>query len=58
MKHSFFNRQDAAVTLLYSPKSIAEAVARAAQMDGADAVALRDKRRTALRFPFTVNDDH
>ena len=42
MKHSFFNRQDTAVTLLYSPKSIAEAVAtaRSALMDGADAIAV------------------
>ena len=42
MKHSFFNRQDAAITLLCSPESFAEAVglARAAEMDGADAVAV------------------
>ena len=42
MKHSFFNRQNAAVTLLYAPSSIAEAVAgaRAAEMDGADGIAV------------------
>jgi len=42
MKHSFFNRQDTAVTLLYSPSSISEAVAvaRSALMDGADAIAV------------------
>ena len=42
MKHSFFGRRSAAVTLLYSPASIAEAVAtaRAAEMDGADAIAV------------------
>ena len=42
MKHSFFNRQDAALTLLYSPQTIEEAVATAAaaEMDGADGIAL------------------
>ena len=42
MKHSFFNRQNAAVTLLCSPESIVEAVclARAAEMDGADGIAV------------------
>ena len=42
MKHSFFDRQDAAVTLLCAPENISEAVglARAAEMDGADAVAV------------------
>ena len=42
MKHSFFNRQDAAVTLLCAPESIGEAVglARAGEMDGADAIAI------------------
>ena len=42
MKHSFFGRQDAAITLLCSPESIEEAVrlARAAEMDGADAAAV------------------
>lgn len=42
MKRSFFNRQSAAVTLLHAPETVAEAVAvaRNAEMDGADAVAL------------------
>ena len=42
MKHSFFNRQDAAVTLLYAPESMNEAIglARAAEMDGADGIAV------------------
>lgn len=42
MKHSFFGRQDTAVTLLYGPTSISEAVAvaRAAEMDGADGIAV------------------
>ena len=42
MKHSFFNRQNAAVTLLCAPDSISEAVrlAQAGEMDGADAVAV------------------
>jgi len=42
MKHSFFNRQDTAVALLCAPESITEAVglARAAEMDGADAIAV------------------
>ena len=42
MKRSFFGRPTAAVTLLYAPRSVGEAVAvaRSAEMDGADAVAL------------------
>ena len=46
MKHSFFNRQDAAVTLLYAPESMEEAVssARAAEMDGADGIAVELKK--------------
>ena len=46
LRHSFFNRQKAVVTLLYSPSSVGEAIAtaRAAEMDGADAVALELQR--------------
>lgn len=42
MKRSFFNRQSAVVALLYSPQNIEEAVATAAaaEMDGADGIAL------------------
>lgn len=42
MKHSFFNRQDAAVTLLSAPGSISEAVglAYAGEMEGADGIAV------------------
>ena len=42
LKRSFFNRQKPAVTLLHAPVTINEAiaVARNAEMDGADAVAL------------------
>ncbi len=42
MKQSFFNRRSAAVTMLYSPRDIGEAVslARAAEMDGADGIAV------------------
>lgn len=46
MKHSFFNRQEAAITLLCAPESIGEvlALARSAEMDGADAVAIELQR--------------
>ena len=46
MKHSFFNRQDTAITLLFGPGSIAEAIAgaRSAEMDGADGIAVELKR--------------
>ena len=42
MKHSFFHRQDAAITLLCAPESMGEAIGltRTAEMDGADAVAI------------------
>ena len=42
MKRSFFDRQSAAVALLYSPQNVEEAVATAAaaEMDGADGIAL------------------
>lgn len=42
MKHSFFNRQNAAITFLCAPASIAESIgmARAAEMEGADGIAL------------------
>ena len=57
MKRSFFDRQSAAVTLLYSPKSIAEAIAlaRSAAMDGADGIAVELTRipleeRTEQKF--------
>ena len=40
LKHSFFNRQASAITLLFSPSSINEAVglALAGEMDGADGI--------------------
>ena len=46
MKKSFFHRQDAAITLLCAPQTINEAVglARAAEMDGADGVAVELQR--------------
>ena len=46
MKRSFFNRQDTAITMLFGPGSIAEAIAgaRAAEMDGADGIAVELKR--------------
>ena len=62
MKHSFFNRQDAAVTLLYAPTSISEAVglARAGEMDGADAIAVELQKlpldqRTEENFRAVIN---
>ena len=62
MKHSFFNRQDAAVTMLCSPESIGEAVglARAAEMDGADGIAIELKKmpleeRTEQNFRSLIN---
>ena len=61
MKHSFFNRQDAAITLLCSPASIEEAVglARAAEMDGADAIAVELfkmplEQRTEMNFRMLI----
>ena len=41
-KHSFFDRQSAAITLLYNPANVLEAInlARAAEADGADGIAL------------------
>jgi len=61
-KRSFFDRQRAAVTLLYSPSSVGEAiaVARAAEMDGADAAALELQRlpleqRTEDNFRAVMN---
>ncbi len=62
MRHSFFNRQDAAVTLLYAPTSISEAVglARAGEMDGADAIAVELQKlpldqRTEENFRAVIN---
>ena len=62
MKHSFFNRQNAAVALLYSPQSISEAVglARAGEMDGADAIAVELQKlpldqRTEENFRAVIN---
>ena len=62
MKHSFFNRQDAAVTLLCSPLSISEAVglARAGEMDGADGIAIELQKipleqRTEDNFRVLIN---
>jgi len=62
MKHSFFNRQDAAVTLLCAPESISEAVglSRAGEMDGADAIAIElqkmpPEQRTEENFRAVIN---
>ena len=62
MKHSFFNRQDAAVTMLCSPESIGEAVglARSAEMDGADGFAIELQKmpleeRTEQNFRSLIN---
>ena len=62
MKHSFFNRQDAAVTMLCSPESIGEAVglARSAEMDGADGFAIELQKlpleqRTEENFRTLIN---
>lgn len=46
MKHSFFNRQDAAIALLCAPDSIEEAVrvARSGEMNGADGIAMELQR--------------
>lgn len=45
-KKSFFNRQETAITLLYKPSSIGEAIviARAAESDGADGIAIEIQR--------------
>ena len=62
MKHSFFNRQDAAVTLLCAPTSFSEAVglARAGEMDGADGIAIELQKmpleqRTEDNFRVLIN---
>ena len=62
MKHSFFNRQDAAITLLCAPQSISEAVsfARAGEMDGADGIAIELlqmplEQRTEDKFRTVIN---
>ena len=62
MKHSFFNRQDAAVTLLCAPTSFSEAVglARAGEMDGADGIAIELQKmpleqRTEDNFRAIIN---
>ena len=62
MKRSFFNRQSAALTMLYSPVNITDAVARArnAEEDGADAIALELKNiplesRTVEKFKGVIN---
>lgn len=62
MKHSFFNRQSAAVTLLCSPTSIGEAVnlARIGEMDGADGIAVELQKiptdqRTEPNFRTLIN---
>ena len=62
MKHSFFNRQEAAVTMLCSPESIGEAagLARAAEMDGADGIAIElqkmpPEERTEQNFRSLIN---
>ena len=45
-KKSFFNRQETAITLLYKPSSIGQAIviARAAESDGADGIAIEIQR--------------
>ena len=62
MKHSFFNRQDTAITMLCAPESISEAVglARAAEMDGADGFAIELlkmplEQRTEENFRMLIN---
>ena len=46
LKKSFLNRQETAVTLLYKPKSIAQAIAlaRVGESDGADGIAIELQR--------------
>ena len=62
MKHSFFHRQDAAITLLCAPESMGEAIGltRTAEMDGADAVAIELQKmpleqRTEENFRTLIN---
>lgn len=62
LKRSFFNRQDCAVTLLCKPSSIAEAIAlaRSAECDGADGIAIEIQRlpeaeRSLEKFQAVIN---
>ena len=61
-RRSFFNRQDTALTLLYKPASITQAIAtaRSGESDGADGIAIEIQRlpqeeRTVENFKNIIN---